>query len=155
MEQKNLPINKGIPHNERYRLANRDADEIHAETGELHAFYGSLRKGEYNASRTREGYEYIKTTTITGYKLFGLYSYPAAVYTGNNDDTMVVDIFRITDANTAKGIYGMELGASYHHKKVVIDNEEHSIYLFDDGWYNNKPVPSGDWSKRQELEVVS
>ena len=150
--------NEGHPWEERRQLMARTNAEKFADTGVLHAFYGSLRRGEYNAnSREDKGYKYLKTATIKGFKLFGLWGYPAAVRSDSKKDTMVVDLFEITDVGQAAGIYNMELGASYRLEKVAIDKKEYTIYLFDKGWENNRPVPSGDWVKHrsQKQEAVS
>lgn len=145
---------EGIPWEKRRELMARSNEEKFKETGELHAFYGSLRKGEYNADRVAEdGYDYIKTTTIKGFKLFGIGGYPAAVRSDNKEDTMVVDLFRITNVAKAGFIYNMELGATYFRETVKIDGKDHTIYLFTKGWENNRPVPSGDWIKHRSKKV--
>jgi gamma-glutamylcyclotransferase (GGCT)/AIG2-like uncharacterized protein YtfP len=149
---------EGIPWETRSKLMAQTNEKKFKETGELHAFYGSLRKGEYNADRVAsDGYKYIKTVTITGFKLFALGGYPAVSRSDNMEDTIVVDLFRITDVKRAAGIYNMELGASYFLEKEQIGDEEYTIYTFTKGWGNNRPVPSGDWVKfrSKKAEAVS
>ena len=60
------------------------------------AVYGSLRHLEYNYNRFKQyfgdGIEYINTTSITGYQIFDLGSYPGLKLSDNKEDTVVVDI---------------------------------------------------------------
>jgi len=109
--------------------------------------YGSLRKGEYNYKRFKsmfkDGLKYIETLNIQGFRLYDLGSYPGIKETPT-DTTLVVDVMECDPACYAS-IYGMEIGANYVAKNIVINNEDHTIYVYQGS--THKLVESGDWSK--------
>ena len=111
-----------------------------------YAFYGSLRKDQYNF---RQGMEYQKTVEITGFKLFSLGAYPCAIQTGNEDDKLTVDLFTVTGQNE-NSIHRMEIGAGYDYKEVEIDGKMFGIYVYPTDFLNrlaDRRVPEGDWVK--------
>jgi len=124
-------------------------EKIVERVGSRHAFYGSLRNGQYNARREDETYKRIGEVTITGFKMYSLYggAYPCIVRTDNKKDTVVVELFNITDENRILGIYGMEIGAGYHLEHVDVNGETCGIYVYPEGYKNTVPVLSGDWVK--------
>ena len=87
--------------------------------------------------------EYTGTHTISGFDLYSLGVYPAAVL-GNND--LVVDTF-VVDNSCFNSINGMELGAGYYGHEVKIDGKDHIMWLQKDGGYAERKVESGDWTK--------
>jgi gamma-glutamylcyclotransferase (GGCT)/AIG2-like uncharacterized protein YtfP len=116
--------------------------------------YGSLREGQYNAKAFKEefgdGYQYIGTLDITGYKLYSLGSYPAIKETKNIEDTLTVDIFKVSDEVQSE-IDNMEHGAGYDsHKRIVRFNDKTypcTIYVYGYSLDEKYLVKSGDWSK--------
>lgn len=114
-----------------------------------YAFYGSLRSGMYNHSFHREGMEYHKTVVIPGFKLFSLGAYPCAIFTGDGDDKLTVDLFTVT-GSTEYNIYRMEIGAGYEYMEVPIDGKNFGIYVYPTSSLSRlegRNVPDGDWVK--------
>lgn len=112
------------------------------------AVYGSLREGQYNYERFKnhfeEGLEYIETTTILGFDLFDLGSYPGIRYSDNPNQELTVDIL-CCNSECATLINRMELGANYYEEKIKVDVIECSIYIYDGFTFNL--VESGNWSE--------
>jgi len=110
--------------------------------------YGSLRSGEFNFNRFKEyfpnGIEYIKTTTVKGFDLHSLGSYPGIVKSKDPEKELVVDIMHC-DNPCYYAINGMELGAGYKNEDVLIEGVPHTIYVYQGN--PNRLVESGDWSK--------
>lgn len=119
--------------------------------------YGSLRFKEYNYNafkrRNPDGINYLKTTTINGFKLYDLGSYPGIKISSNNEP-LVVDVMEV-DRQSYESIYRMEIGANYTAETVTLDGEPHTIYVYQGN--PSKLVESGDWSKylshEQEIEA--
>lgn len=119
--------------------------------------YGSLRKGEYNYKRFKgyfgEGLNYLATTTITGYKLYDLGSYPGIRPEAGKE--LVVDVMEVSD-EAYDAITGMERGAGYSvAKETVEDHGECTIYVYNYPVSENHLVESGDWSKYLSHEVTA
>lgn len=110
--------------------------------------YGSLRNGEYNFERFKDyfpnGIEYVKTTTIKGFDLHSLGSYPGIVPSDNPEKELVVDVMNCNN-QCFYSIDGMERGAGYKAQEVIVDNVPHTIYVYKGN--PNRLVESGDWSK--------
>lgn len=111
---------------------------------ELFAFYGSLRKGMSNHAIYANHLQYVESIRITGFTLYALEAYPYAVRSGNNEDSIVIEIFRIIDPTTRKDIYLLELDAGYIFKVIEVHHKKIGIYLFE-APTNNIKVESGDW----------
>src|SRR5690242_12504258 len=110
---------------------------------ELFAFYGSLRRGMENYDVYKEDLRYLYSARLLGYKLYSRGQYPFAVKTGG-DDAIVVEIFQITNNNTAADIHRMELEEGYYSTEEIINGKKTTIYLFNSG-ENYPEVPGGDW----------
>lgn len=108
--------------------------------------YGSLRKGEYNYQYFKRWFgddiNHVKTTTIDGFTLHSLGSYPCAV---RGEGKLVVDILEVSE-EVSKDIYDMEIGAGYYVDMVHVEDEKLPIYLMANS--NQKVVEHGDWTKR-------
>ena len=113
--------------------------------------YGSLRHGHYN-NNGRNLKLVQKNVIVKGYKLYSFGAYPGAVYTGNNDDTIVCDLFDINSNQESYAIDRMEMGAGYHVRTlpIMIEGNEtlHSakIYEYIRGVDEKWLVKSGDWN---------
>lgn len=103
------------------------------------ATYGTLRKGGRLSKYYMTEDQYVETTTLDGYQLFDLGSYPCAVYTGNKDDVMTVDIWDVSDAQF-QAMKSMEESAGYA-TKYIQDNM--AIFLFTKPYGTH--IPSGDY----------
>lgn len=124
-------------------------------------FYGSLRLNEYNynAFKNRFGednFKYLGTTTIEGYTLHSLGSYPVIIPTQEQNKTVVVDIMELNDS-AYEAVKRMELGAGYREINVILNyrneirdrNESIAspIYIMDVlPSYAQEEVEHGDWS---------
>jgi len=112
----------------------------------LYAFYGSLRKGMSNYRVYRHGLEYQFTEVLPGYGLHAMQGYPYAVNTNNEKDTIVVEVFRVSDPIVEKDIHDLELGVGYKYEEVLIRGTTTGIYLFEK--QGGEPsVRDGDWVK--------
>ena len=115
----------------------------------LIASYGSLRLGEYNYNRFKElfgeDFNYVKTTTISGYDLYDLGSYPGLKVSQNPEAVVVVDILEVSQ-KCFDYIESMEHGAGYSTIKVEDkEGDKYFAYLYE--YPCNNLVESGDWSK--------
>ncbi|HRK53314.1 MAG TPA: gamma-glutamylcyclotransferase [Cyclobacteriaceae bacterium] len=110
----------------------------------LFAFYGSLRRGMVNFYNYQADLKYLKTRRIFGYELFALETYPYAVKSINESNSIVVEIFLIENTRAAEAIHKMEIDAGYIFELIEVDGEKVGIYLFEHSGGNSK-VESGDW----------
>lgn len=114
------------------------------------AVYGSLRFGEYNYDRFKEqfgdDYQYIKTTSTTGFDLIDLGSYPGISVSKDPSKVLVIDIMECSQ-ECFETIDWMESGAGYTTIKLKdTDGESYFAYLYNYPG-SRKVVESGDWSK--------
>jgi gamma-glutamylcyclotransferase (GGCT)/AIG2-like uncharacterized protein YtfP len=112
----------------------------------LYAFYGSLRRRMMYYEVYKDGLEYQFSSQLEGFKLYALKEYPFAVKTNQPTDSIVVEVFRITDPKTEKSIHELELGVGYYYDEVRINSVKAGIYLFRES-ENYPEVKSGDWVK--------
>lgn len=113
-------------------------------------FYGSLRPGCYNWDRGNRSSGMIDNgvTTISGYKMFSLGSYPFIIETGKEEDVITVNKIDITSQEKANGIAWMERGAGYTEKRVELDGEEYTLWVFGEEVINR----IGDLSRFPHVE---
>lgn len=114
------------------------------------AVYGSLRRGCYNYNAFKnifqDDFEYIKTTTIAGYQIFDLGSYPGLKISHDNA-IVIVDIIECSE-ECFRSIERMELGANY--STIVVTDSNNSDDAYKAFLYNGnctKLVENGDWVK--------
>jgi gamma-glutamylcyclotransferase (GGCT)/AIG2-like uncharacterized protein YtfP len=110
-----------------------------------YAFYGSLRQGLSNYNVFKDSLEFLERTEIRGFKLFSLIDYPYAIATQNEQDCMVVELFKITNSETEQLIHEEEIDAGYIFTNVEIAKQKFGIYLFPEANVNDVCVESGDW----------
>ena len=111
-----------------------------------YAFYGSLRRGMINFQHYRHGLKFQYAERIPFYCLYPMENYPYAVRTGSKDDTIVVEVFKITDPKVEKAIHDLEISVGYFYNEIEIRGQSVGIYLFEIAG----PEPSvkgGDWVK--------
>lgn len=122
--------------------------------------YGSLRRGDYNHSRTALGEaNYLGTARVPGFYLLHCGSYPAAVRTITPDGTsVVVDVYDVSGYDMTF-IDLMEQGAGYDKESVTAeDGTEGMMYVMNDEdhlYYFDCPVEPDedgvyDWIKHRE-----
>lgn len=125
--------------------------------------YGSLRQGQYNNGETSST---LATIEIKGWQLYDLGPYPGAVFTGEPEDTMVVELIPISTNSESRSIDYMELGAGYHVRSIMVPYKDTvvagKIYEYlGRGVQSQTRVLNGDWTayldngKVQEQIVVS
>lgn len=118
--------------------------------GGLYAFYGSLRKGQYNYERTGLPKEtYIKTVQIEGYEMYSLGAFPLVVQSSNKKDVITVDLFAIANVDLQRGIHLMEIGAGYERITHNIDGKDYYLYVYSRANKGLQRVTSGDWAEWQ------
>ncbi len=102
------------------------------------AAYGTLRKGMYNFNRF--DLSYIETREIKGFKLFDLGPYPYAIYTEDENDSIIVDMLDC-DKTTNNIIDRMEIGAGYK----ILSFDDFDIYVFEKKVIGTKEITNGDY----------
>ena len=112
----------------------------------LYAFYGSLRRGMMYYEVYKDGLEYQFSARLEGFKLYAMEKYPFAVKTELAEDSIVVEVFKITSPKTEKSVHDLELGVGYYYDDVVLNSVTVRIYLFRTTG-NYPEVKGGDWVK--------
>lgn len=124
----------------------------------LFAFYGSLRLNEYNYNyliKDKPGVEYVTTSTVNGYTLHSLGSYPVILPTEKENNGIVIDVFSIDNSSVENRIRSMELGADYEEKLIDVEGLPDKVTIYIGGKYYKEnatrlpEVPHGDWVKRK------
>lgn len=108
------------------------------------AFYGSLRRGMYNYDKYRDHLDYQCTQKLEGFCLYAVKDYPIAVKTGNSNDQITIEIFKINNKTTELNIHSLELSAGYYLDTLLINNINTGIYLFEHP-HNYSLIKDGDW----------
>jgi len=109
----------------------------------LYAFYGSLRKGMDNYERYRDAMVYLYSIRLKDFKLYSRGLYPC-VAKSTPENSVLVEVFRITDPQLEKEIHEMEMEEGYVYEEVLINDQRVGIYVFEN-IENFKEVESGDW----------
>ena len=116
----------------------------------LIASYGSLRQNHYNYDRFKQafgdGFNYVKTSSILGYNLFDLGSYPGLKVAEDKDTRVIIDVLEVSE-ECFNRIEMMEHGAGY--STITVEDAEtgdkYLAYLYE--YPCTKLVKSGDWSE--------
>jgi len=106
--------------------------------------------GEYNYEYFKEGMKYIETTTVEGYTLFSLGSYPGI--NEKKGESIVVDIMEV-DETTKKRLDSMEIGAGYRIEQFEVFSNELQKNIVCDIYVYNRTVDAPnliDWKKRKQ-----
>ncbi len=109
-----------------------------------YAFYGSLRRGMTNYKIYESSLQYIKTVVLPGFRLYSLPNYPFAVRSMDQDDTIVVELFSVTNRQVEQSIHTLELSVGYYYDEVIVEGKSIGIYLYESAG-NHPPVEHGDW----------
>lgn len=94
----------------------------------------------------KDGLEYKFSAQLEGFKLYALKEYPFAVKTNQADDSIVVEVFKITNPEIEKSIHELELGVGYYYDEIKVKDRAAGIYLFKQAG-NYPEVKGGDWVK--------
>lgn len=116
-----------------------------------YAFYGSLRKGGENYILYQNDLQYLTTVELQGFKMYSLGEYPYVIRSRNHAHKVVADLFIITNPETERIIYEMEVGAGYIFSVVEVDRIKFGIYLFTHASHRHSEVTTGDWSLFQGI----
>jgi len=106
--------------------------------------YGSLRPGEFNFERFSQHLRHVEDTSVSGYDLYDLGPYPAAVSSSNKDSRIEVSVIE-ADAHVAPIIRMMEEGAGYTPKNIA-GLGTIFVYPHEEGIR----IPSGNWRDRHK-----
>jgi gamma-glutamylcyclotransferase (GGCT)/AIG2-like uncharacterized protein YtfP len=109
----------------------------------LYAFYGSLRRGMNNYERYREAMDYLFSAHLNGFKLYSRGQYPCVIKSSSHDSVMV-EIFKITDKDFEKQIHELEMSEGYLYEEISIDKKMVGIYIYENV-ENFQEVKGGDW----------
>jgi len=93
------------------------------------AFYGTLRKGDYNYDRFG-GDETMRVTgqaMVPGYKMLDLGPYPAIIRDPGSE--IKVDLVEVRYPEVAEALRGMELGAGYSAEFVEHGGQKYEIFV--------------------------
>lgn len=106
--------------------------------------YGTLRETQYNFDRIakifgKEAIQKLGETTVEGFKLLDLGSYPAAVRCLKSE--IRCDVLEVSE-KAEKFIDAMELGAGYSVETI----NQQKIYVMNDQDFPK--IESGDWLKK-------
>lgn len=97
-----------------------------------------------NHEQFSHGLKFLFQTVITGYRLHAMEHYPYAVFTGQEADTMTVEVFEVINPDVERDIHNLELEVGYYLDTVVIHGESVGIYLYEEA--GSEPlVKGGDW----------
>lgn len=139
---------------ERVKEAEEVAEKI-ASTGwgaigRKFAFYGTLRRGQGNYTRIIKDSPkavFEGEAILLGYKMFSFGGFPFVIPTGNQSDTIKVELFDVPEELAARSIHHMELGAGYGVDEVTINDQVYWLYTYSPQRnYKSFPeVPGGDW----------
>lgn len=109
-----------------------------------YAFYGSLRRGMSNYEIFKNDLRYQYSARVKGLQLFSLGPYPFARESSNLADSILVEVFKITNPVTEQQIHQLEIDADYYFKEVGLGRTKVGIYLFSTD-KNYPQVLNGDW----------
>ena len=122
----------------------------------LLATYGTLRKGHGNFTYFLDGIDcVIENDIVRGFQMGTFGGFPAIFRTDDPEDTIVVDVFDMTQAADIvfEGIDRMEKGAGYDREVVTTESgREVMIYTMPDTdrEFFSIDIPSGDWNTYQD-----
>lgn len=111
-----------------------------------YGFYGSLRRGMKLYEMFKPALDYKYSLWLPGYDLFALADYPCAVKSNSATSKILIEVMKISDADVAKEIFNIEMGAGYFYVDVKVKNSSVGIFLFESG-ANYHRVDHGDWMK--------
>jgi gamma-glutamylcyclotransferase (GGCT)/AIG2-like uncharacterized protein YtfP len=117
------------------------------------AVYGTLRIGHGNWSYFLQEVPLLKEKDIvTGFKMVTFGGFPAIIHTGNEEDTVVVDVFDMSQhEDISRSILSMETGAGYDITDVTTESGlEAHVYTYTEAQassFMDIDIHSGDWTK--------
>jgi len=112
-------------------------------------FYGSLKKGEYNFNAATQ--KYLKTMEISGYDLYEITGYPAAI---EGDGKLIVELHEVDDS-AFRNIANMETYYGYIEKRLNLDDKRVSMFVYRLGVDPNKKIKNGNWKGDKSCEPDS
>lgn len=125
-------------------------ENIIEKIGNRFAFYGTLRKhqGNHRWSVAKDiGSKFDGTHVIPGYKMFSLGGYPFVISSTSSDDSIVVELYELSDPEIISSIHWMEIGAGYHVEEIVVNDKTYNLYVQEPRYRKYPEVPNGDWVK--------
>lgn len=121
------------------------------------AFYGTLRKGQGNhrwSVAQDSGAKFDGTVTVPGYRMHSYGGYPFVV--PSQDDSIVVELYQLTDDSIMDSIHRMEIGAGYHVEEITVEGITYQLYVQNHDNTNYwETVPDGDWVSYRNRKIGS
>jgi len=87
---------------------------------------------------------YQYSAWLSGYDLYSLGNYPYAVKSSDPTHKILVEVMDVSDAETERNIYTLEIDAGYYADKIRVGDDFVTIFLFEQP-ANNLRIVSGDW----------
>jgi gamma-glutamylcyclotransferase (GGCT)/AIG2-like uncharacterized protein YtfP len=152
------PVVEILPLNE----AETDWDKTYSKF----AFYGSLRKGCYNHAIIQNGCKIVEQNVrLPKFSMVGTgYGYPMAFFTGDESDSIVVELVEVENERLQEQLQWMEIGAGYYVQEILVDGVKYWLYLHDAEPIkadmlasitrrSTKDVPGNDWLEYQKVQA--
>lgn len=117
-----------------------------------YAFYGSLMTGMENYVHYEKHLRYMGNVLLEGFRMFSLGQYPYVIRTGDSNNKIVAELYKVIDPKTEQSIHEMELGEGYIFSEVQIADDKFGIYLFESQVINSPEVIDGDWRSYRKLQ---
>lgn len=119
--------------------------------GNRFAFYGTLRKGQGNhrwSVANDSGAVFDGVHVIPGYRMHSLGGYPFV--TQSEEDSIVVELYQLSDPRIIESIHRMEIGAGYSVEEITVNGQHYQLYVQPPRGHSYPVVPDGDWVKYVE-----
>jgi len=112
--------------------------------------YGTLRRHQRNYYEfdLDKKLTYIYTAVLRGYKMYDLGGYPCIVETGNNNDKVVGDLFKVKDQSAVEAVRKLELNAGYIEKEIEMNDYKVITFIYEKVPENPVLIPSGSWKEK-------
>jgi gamma-glutamylcyclotransferase (GGCT)/AIG2-like uncharacterized protein YtfP len=91
-----------------------------------------------------EHLHYLYSAWLPGYTMYTLGNYPFIVKTTDPSQKILIEVTGVHDLETQETINKIELDAGYVSEKIIVRNDEVTIFLFNSP-ANNMRIESGDW----------
>ena len=112
--------------------------------------YGTLRRHQRNYYEfdLDKKLTYIYTAVLRGYKMYDLGGYPCIVESGNNNDKVVGDLFKVKDQSAVEAVRKLELNAGYIEKEIEMNDYKAITFIYEKVPENPVLIPSGSWKEK-------
>ena len=138
-------------------MSNTDKDLSQQLVNQNVAVYGTLRDGQGN-HHILYGLPY-DNDVVRGYKMYSLGGFPYVVHTGDDEDQVQVEVYKVPDESTAYRLDGLEgycpeRGYTNFYDRTIVTTEQGrtvNMYFFHEADESDPVVPLGDWANYRPL----